>query len=57
MTDEPGYPPEEIERGEAKPGGNLPLWGCFLFPALLLIFIYGLYRFAIWIGFSASVGL
>ncbi len=56
MTDAPGFSPEEIERGDDKPGCVFPLWGCLPLSAVLMLLIYGAYRIAIWIGFAASVG-
>ena len=37
MTDEPGYTPEELERGEDQ-AWHIPIWGCLLaFGGLVLI--------------------
>jgi hypothetical protein len=55
-TDAPGFSPEEIERGDDKPGCRFPLWGCFLSAAIIVLLVYGAYRFAIRIGFAASAG-
>jgi hypothetical protein len=58
-VDEPGYSPEEIERGDDNPGCAVTAHpvGCLLYTALLALLIYGAYCFAIWLGFAASVGL
>lgn len=51
--------PEEVERGESKPGSIITRnpWGCLIYPTAIGALVYGLYRFAIWIGFAGSAGL
>ena len=39
MTDEPGYTPEELERGEDK-AWHIPIWGCLLAIAVLLLIFW-----------------
>ena len=39
MTDEPGYTPEELERGEDQ-AWHIPIWGCLLTIAVLAIIVW-----------------
>ncbi len=59
IDDEPGYSAEEIERGDDNPGCTVTAHpvGCLLYMSLFALLLYGAYRIAIWIGFSAAVGL
>jgi hypothetical protein len=56
MDEQPGYTPEEIDRGEDR-AFHIPLWGCLIGAALLGLLVYGLYRFAIWLGFAGSLSV
>ncbi|HEX8307874.1 MAG TPA: hypothetical protein VF645_05585 [Allosphingosinicella sp.] len=57
MTDQPGFSPEEIERGEDRPGCHAPVWSCLPLGAAVLLILYLAYRMAIWVGFSAAAAL
>ena len=39
MTDEPGYTPEELERGEDQ-AWHIPIWGCLLSIAVLAVILW-----------------
>jgi len=52
--EERGYTLEEIERGEDR-AWHIPIWGCLIFVALVVLVIYGLYRFAIARGTAWSI--
>jgi hypothetical protein len=57
MTDKPGFLPEEIERGDDRPGCNAPVWTCLPLGAAALLILYMAYRLAIWVGFTAAAAL
>ncbi|HEX8468985.1 MAG TPA: hypothetical protein VF620_14390 [Allosphingosinicella sp.] len=57
MTHEAGFLPEEIERGEDRPGCHLPLWTCLPLAAAALLVSYMVYRLAIWVGFTAAAAM
>jgi hypothetical protein len=54
MDEECGYSPAEIERGDDR-GWHVPRWGCVVFAALLVLIVWGLYRFAIGLGVAWSI--
>ena len=54
MDEQPGYTPEEIERGEDR-AWHIPVWGCLAAIIVFVLGCYALYRVLIWIGFSGSI--
>jgi hypothetical protein len=39
VTDEPGYTPEELERGEDQ-AWHIPIWGCLISVAVLAVILW-----------------
>lgn len=56
MDEQPGFTPEEIERGEDR-AWHIPIWGCATTIAVVLLGCYALYRFFIGIGSAAQIRL
>jgi hypothetical protein len=54
MDEQPGYTPEEIERGEDR-SWHIPAWGCLAATLVLMVGCYVRYCVLIWIGFSGSI--
>ena len=56
MGEQPGFTPDEIERGENQ-AWHIPIWGCLIGLIVVLGLIYAAYLFLIWKGMAFSVGM
>ena len=56
MDEQPGFTPDEIERGEDR-AWHIPKRSCLAAIALVALGLFALYRFLISIGFAEQISL